>query len=270
MSWDLWQVEWAIAETSWGYYDDLGLGLTFVGEVTIPAGTRTTLDHLRQLAASIVDLGRSASLLPGDGADGESPYQRPQLVELSGAVNAVRLVALTGQTAKLGLAGTTDYVEVGGTFKAQLKTWAYGLFSPPDYTTHENRPYTNKRQSWSQVRSNRPLVIVHAIRRCRTISYRYVPGRYVRGEDSPDSTSAQEGTQGTFEEVWDVLSAGGSAYYHTSLDGFALPVTSAGVRVCAEMRDQASDLSSVLDAEAFAEFGRAAHNISIDVLEVAP
>lgn len=261
------EIEWAITACTWTLSIDVGIGLSPVGTVTLPAGTRTTTGHLLELAAALSDVGGEYALQPWAAAPaGERPTQRWCIVEGSGALFTWRLTAGTGSDReKLGLAATTI---TSTDLVVAPSTWIYGVWAPPLHTFKDDRRYTKNLQSFTTTWTKAPLVIRHTQRHLRTFHFQYVPGRFVRGAFSPNADAAQQGTQGTFEDIWDALSLGQTVRYWPDLDDTAFPSPVQSVKIAMESADAAAGLLDCLDPEAFAEFGRDAHHVMFRALEV--
>lgn len=262
------ELEWAIAAVSWTLYEDAGSGYVSRGTVTIPAGTRTTTGHLAALVAAISarpGIVSTYALMPWTQAPaGERPVQRWCIQATSSSATACRLIAGSGSDhAKLGLSGTTDSADL----VLVPKTWIYGVWAPPLYSFSDDRPYKAATQSHTQTWIRRPLIIRHRIKTCRSFQFQYVPGRFVRGEISPNADSAQAGTQGTFEDMWAALSLGQVVRYWPDFDDASVPDEGDSIVLALESPEQAARLQDCLDPAAWAEFGRDAHHVTFEAFE---
>lgn len=261
------EIEWAITECTWTLSEDIGIGLSPVGTVTLPAGTRTTTGHLLELSAALSDVGGEYAVQPWALAPaGERPTQRWSIIENGGAVFQWRLTSGTGaDRAKLGLGASTI---TSADLVVAPSSWIYGIWAPPLRSFADDRRYTKNLQSFTTTWTRAPLVIRHTQRHMRKFLFKYVPGRFVRGEFSPNADAAQLLTWGTFEGIWDALSLGQTVYYWPDFDDTAFPSLINSVKIAMESADMAAGLLECLDPEAFAEFGRDAHHVMFRALEV--
>jgi hypothetical protein len=265
------ELEWAISECAWVLFEDVGSGLVSRGAVTLTAGTRTTTGHLKALADALTALSGSTgtyTVQPWASAPaGERPVQRWSIVAAGGGVTTWRLTTATGSDrVKLGLPGLSA---IASGLVLAPSTWVYGIWAPPLYSFTDDRAYTVNKQSFTTTWTKAPLVIRHTQRTKRKFLFRYVPGRFVRGEVSPNADSVQVQTYGTFEGIWDALSLGQRVYYWPDFDDMSFPSTAFASKLALESSEAAADLSECMDDQAFAEFGRDAHHVQFVALEVS-
>lgn len=267
----LFQVEWAITECSWTLAEDTGSGFVSRGTVTLTAGTRTTTGHLAALVTALNAAAGSTGfyvLEPWSAApDGERGSQRFAIRATFSADITWRLTSGAGSDRpKLGLSATTITASDKTVAPAN---WIYGIWAPPLYAFYEDRPRKQHRQSYTQTANLAPLIIRHTARTCRDFSFQYVPGRFVDGADSPDADSAQLGTYGTFQDLWDALALAQTIWYWPDYDDTNVPNTNDAVKVALESPDQAARFLDCVDPGAFAEFGRAAYHVNFSCFEVS-
>jgi hypothetical protein len=263
------EFEWTVAESTWAFSEDVGSGLVSRGTVTLAAGTRTTTGHLAALVEALnaaAGVVATYTLTPWAAApQDERPSQRWAITGTWSSSLAWRLASPTGSAALLGLAGTSDSVSK----VIAPNTWVKGIWAPPMRSFADDRRYQKNRQSFTQIYNRAPLIIRHTNKVCRNFRFTYLPGRWVRGAGSPNADGAQVGVQGTFEDLWIALSTGLNVYYWSVFDDSAPPTGLTGsVKIAMESADQAASLLECLDDSAWASFGRDAHHVMFEALEV--
>lgn len=263
------EFEWAASASTWAFSEDVGGGLVSRGTVTLTAGTRTATGHLAALVAALnaaVGVAGAYTLTPWAAAPtDERPSQRWSITGAGGGLVSWRLASPTGSAALLGLSGTSNSVSN----VIAPNTWIKGIWAPPMRSFADDRRYQKNRQSFTQIYNRAPLIIRHTRRFCRNFRFTYLPGRWARGAASPNTTSAQVGVQGAFEDLWIALSTGLNVYYWSVFDDSAPPTGLTGsVKIAMESADQAASLLECLDDSAWTSYGRDAHHVMFEALEV--